>query len=108
MGGSQKEAKAIIDFTKQAEKDLRKLQKKLSLFAIDDLHKKLESISNDPFSDKPLSGNLRDFYCIRFGSYIDECRAFSFLYTFLILMIIEFNAFSEFSFSFIIFVIFKK
>ena len=67
MGGRSKKTKALIEFTTQAEKDLKKLQKKLSTSVIDDFHIQLESISDNPFSGKPLSGNLSGLYGIRFG-----------------------------------------
>jgi len=70
MGGRSKKAKAVIEFTTQAEKNLEKLQKKLSISAKDSLQTILEYISENPISGKPLHGNLSGFYSIRFsGNY---------------------------------------
>lgn len=68
MGGYSKKAKAIIEFTSQAEKDLKKLKKKLTKSVKNALQTALESLSENPLSGKPLHGNLTGLYSIRFSS----------------------------------------
>jgi len=67
MGGRPKKAKAVIEFTAQAEKALKKLQKKLTASTKNAFQIALESISENPFSGKPLHGSLSGLYSIRFG-----------------------------------------
>ena len=51
-----------LRFTKQAAKDLQKLSPKLRDKAKDILRKK---VSIDPYSGKPLVGDLKGFYSVR-------------------------------------------
>ena len=57
-----------IRFSRQAEKDIRKLTSKLKTKLMDILRNR---IAVDPYSGKPLVGDLKGFYSIRL-SYQDR------------------------------------
>ena len=59
-----------IEFSPQAQRDWKKLRKKISKDAESDFKKAIEAIAENPLGGKPLQENLSGYYGFRFaGNY---------------------------------------
>jgi addiction module RelE/StbE family toxin len=58
-----------IEFSSQAQRDWKKLRKKIGKDAESDFNKSIEAIANSPLSGKPLQENLSGHYGFRFGGH---------------------------------------
>ena len=56
-----------IEFSPQAQRDWKKLRKKMGRNADSDFRRAVEAIAENPLSGKPLQENLSGFYSSRFG-----------------------------------------
>jgi len=58
-----------IEFSPQAQRDWKKLKKKIGEDAESDFNKAIEAIAENPLSGKPLQENLSGYYGFRFGGH---------------------------------------
>lgn len=58
-----------VVFTAQAKKELKKLDKHMSLFIVAWIRKNLEDCDNPRLQGKPLKGNLSNIWRYRIGDY---------------------------------------
>ena len=65
MGKHSERARAVVELTPSAKKDLKKLKKELSHFSEAELYNAFESICNEPLSGKSLQGNLSKYRSFR-------------------------------------------